>query len=84
MRFWVRDHRAKICVRIDTIRRLMGEQRGMGEWGDGLRSALAAQDREDRERAAAMSIEERLALGVKLSLFSAKLRGAFHDQTLAR
>jgi len=52
----------------------------MGEWGDGLRSALDAQDRDDRERAAAMSMEERLALGVQLSLFAAKLRSAFQDQ----
>lgn len=52
----------------------------MGEWGDGLRSALDAQEREDRERAAAMSMAERLELGVQLSLFSAKLRSAFRDQ----
>lgn len=58
----------------------MGERHGMGEWGDGLRSALAEQDREDRERAAAMSMAERLELGVKLSLLSAKLRSAFRDQ----
>lgn len=52
----------------------------MGEWGDGLRSALEEQDRDDRERAAAMSMGERLELGVKLSLFAAKLRSAFRDQ----
>ena len=62
----------------------MDARRDMGEWGDGLRSALEMQDRDDRERAAAMSMGERLALGVQLSLFSAKLRSAFRDQSRAR
>ena len=52
----------------------------MGQWRDGLRSALEAQDHEDRRRAAAMSVAERLELGVQLSLFAAKLRSAFRDQ----
>ena len=64
--------------------RSMGGARDMERWGEGLRGMLEQQEREDRERAAAMSVEERLALGVRLSLFSARLRDAFHDQTAPR
>ena len=71
-------------VTLDTILRAMDGARDMGRWGEGLRNMLEEQEREDRERAAAMSVEERLALGVRLSLFAAKLRDAFHDQTVAR
>jgi hypothetical protein len=62
----------------------MDERRDIEQWGEGLRSMLEIQEREDRERTAAMSVDERLALGVQLSLFAAKLRSAFHDQTLPR
>ncbi len=52
----------------------------MSQWGDDLRTVLASQEREDRLRAAGMSVNERLALGVQLSMFAARMRSAFRDQ----
>ena len=37
-------------------------------------------DREDRARIAAMTVSERLAVGVELSMFAARMRDAFRDQ----
>ena len=50
--------------------------------GRRLQAVRAAQDREDRARSAAMTVSERLALGVELSLFSARMKDAFRDQSL--
>lgn len=52
----------------------------MSQWGDDLRTVLDSQEREDRLRAAGMSVNERLALGVQLSMFAARMRDAFRDQ----
>lgn len=46
-------------------------------WASRLRSVGDAQDREGRERAAAMSVGERLEAGVKLSMFAVRMREAF-------
>ncbi len=51
--------------------------------GRRLQAVRDDQDREDRARAAAMTVSERLALGVELSMFSARMRDAFRDQSLA-
>ena len=39
--------------------------------------------REDRARIAAMTVGERLALGMQLSAFAARMRDAFRDQVHA-
>ena len=51
--------------------------------GRRLQAVRDEQDREDRARAAAMTVSERLALGVELSMFSARMRAAFRDQSLS-
>ena len=51
--------------------------------GRRLQSLRDEQDREDRARAAAMTVGERLALGVELSMFSARMRDAFRDLSRA-
>ena len=47
-----------------------------------LRAIGEAQDAEDRARAAAMSVAERLARGVELSAFAVRMRNAFSEQSL--
>jgi len=53
------------------------------EWRDSLRAIGEVQDREDRERAADLSVSERLARGVALSTFAVRLKEAFRDQSTA-
>ena len=52
------------------------------QWRDSLRAIGEEQDAEDRRRAAAMSVGERLARGVELSAFAVRMRDAFSDQSL--
>lgn len=52
-------------------------------WASRLRSVGDTQDREGRERAAAMSIGERLEAGVKLSMFAVRMREAFGPRSKA-
>ena len=59
----------------------MGDPADSRAFGDRLRAIRALQDQDDRARAAAMSVSERLALGVELSMFSARLRAAFREQS---
>jgi hypothetical protein len=51
-------------------------------WRESLRAIGETQDAEDRERAAAMSVAERLARGVELSAFAVRMRNAFSEQSL--
>jgi len=52
------------------------------QWRESLRAIGEAQDAEDRERAAAMSVGERIARGVELSAFAVRMRNAFSEQSL--
>ena len=51
------------------------------EWRESLRAIGEAQDAEDRRRAAAMSVGERLRRGVELSAFAVRMRNAFSEQS---
>lgn len=51
--------------------------------GRRMQAIREEQDRDDRGRAAAMTVSERLTLGVELSLFCARMRDAFREQTRA-
>jgi hypothetical protein len=52
------------------------------QWRDSLRAIGEEQDAEDRRRAAAMTVAERLARGVELSAFAVRMRDAFSEQSL--
>ena len=46
-----------------------------------LREVAETQERESRVRASAMTVDERLALGAELSMFSTRLAEAFRGQS---
>ncbi len=62
----------------------MDAGRDNSAWASRLRSLGDAQDRDGRERAAAMTVGERLEAGVRLSMFAVRMREAFGSRKAAR
>ena len=63
--------------------RVVDERSVNRRWREEMRMMSAEHDREDRERAAALSPGERLAIGVRISMFAEPMREAFRDQGMA-